>query len=126
MSNPYKGRTGIDRILRATRNSVVGLKTAWIEESAFRQEVLLALALAPLGWWLGSTWVERTLLWGSLVVVLIVELLNSGIEAAVDRVSFDNHDLSAKAKDVASAAVMLSLMLCFGIWLGAATATVMR
>lgn len=126
MSNPHKGRTGFDRILRATRNSMVGLRVAWIQESAFRQEVWLALALAPLGLWLGSTWVERALLWGSLLWVLIVELLNSGIEAAVDRVSFENHDLSAKAKDVASAAVMLSLLLCAGIWLSALAAILLH
>jgi diacylglycerol kinase (ATP) len=123
---PHKGRTGVDRLIRATRNSLVGLAAAWREESAFRQEAVLAIALAPLGLWLGSTWVERALLWGSLLLVLIVELLNTGIEAAIDRVSADTHQLSAKAKDVASAAVMLSLVLCAGIWLGAAAGTLTR
>lgn len=120
MNHPHKGRTGIDRVLRATRNSCVGLATAWREEAAFRQEALLALLLAPWAPWLSRSPAECALLWASLVLVLIVELLNSGIEAAVDRVSLDVHDLAAKAKDVASAAVMLSLLLAAGLWLGAA------
>lgn len=120
MSHPYKGHTGITRLLRATRHSVVGLRWAWREESAFRQELVLAAVLAPLALWLGSGWLERALLWGSLVLVLIVELLNTAVEAAVDRVSLEPHDLAAKAKDVASAAVMLSLLWCGGVWLTAA------
>lgn len=123
MSNPHKGRTGIDRLRHAARNSLAGLRTAWRDESAFRQEVVLALLLAPMALWIGHSWLERALLWGSLVMVLIVELLNSGIEAAIDRVSFETHELAAKAKDVASAAVMLSLLLCGGLWLSAAIRT---
>ena len=119
MSNPHKGHQGLNRLLRATNNSWKGLSTAWREESAFRQELVLAVLMAPWAWCLGQTWVEKSLLWGSLLLVLIVELLNSGIEAAVDRVSYDEHPLSAKAKDVASAAVLLSLLLCGGIWLTA-------
>lgn len=123
MNNPHKGHSGIDRVIRATRNSLAGLRNAWREESAFRQEVILAAALAPLALWLGHSWLERALLWGSLLLVLIVELLNTGIEAVVDRVSFDDHELSAKAKDVASAAVMLSLLGCGGLWVAAAIRT---
>lgn len=116
MSNPYKGRTGLDRILRATGYSLAGLRAAYTGESAFRQEVWLLIVATPLAFWLGQGWVQIALLLGSLMLVLIVELLNSGIEAAIDRVSFELHDLSKRAKDLASAAVLLSLLLCAGIW----------
>ncbi|MDT8998564.1 diacylglycerol kinase [Paucibacter sp. APW11] len=114
--NPHKGRTGIDRVLHATGYSMAGLKVAYQGESAFRQEVWLALIASPAAFWLGRSWVEVALLLGSLMIVLIVELLNSGIEAAIDRVSLDLHELSKRAKDLASAAVFLSLLLCAGIW----------
>ncbi|WP_375138934.1 diacylglycerol kinase [Azohydromonas caseinilytica] len=119
MTNPHKGRTGLDRVLRATRHSLEGLKTAYLGEQAFRQEVWLAAVLLPLGLWLGRTWAETALLLGSVLLVLIVELLNSGIEAAIDRVSLELHELSKRAKDLASAAVFLSLVLCAGVWLSA-------
>jgi len=119
MSNPHKGRTGLNRILRATGYSVDGLATAYRGESAFRQEFWLAAVLLPLSFWVGGSWVEVALLAGSVLLVLIVELLNSGIEAAIDRVSFEIHDLSKRAKDLASAAVFLSLLLCAGIWIAA-------
>jgi len=119
MTNPYKGRTGLERVIRATGYSIEGLKTAYHGESAFRQETWLAVFLLPAALWLGRTWIETALLAGSVLLVLIVELLNSGIEAVVDRVSFELHDLSKRAKDLASAAVFLSLMLCGGIWLAA-------
>jgi diacylglycerol kinase (ATP) len=119
MTNPYKGRTGLERVIRATGYSIEGLKTAYRGESAFRQETWLAVFLLPAALWLGRTWIETALLAGSVLLVLIVELLNSGIEAVVDRVSFELHDLSKRAKDLASAAVFLSLMLCGGIWLAA-------
>jgi len=119
MTNPYKGRTGLERVIRATGYSIEGLKTAYRGESAFRQETWLAVFLLPAALWLGRGWVETALLAGSVLLVLIVELLNSGIEAVVDRVSFELHDLSKRAKDLASAAVFLSLMLCGGIWLAA-------
>jgi diacylglycerol kinase (ATP) len=115
-SNPHKGRTGLDRIRRATGYSWAGLRAAYVGESAFRQEVWLALVATPLAFCLGQDWVQVALLLGSLMLVLIVELLNSGIEAAIDRVSFELHDLSKRAKDLASAAVMLSLLLAVGIW----------
>ena len=119
MSNPHKGRTGLERILRATGYSVDGLATAYRGESAFRQEFWLAAVLLPLSFWVGGSWVEVALLAGSVLLVLIVELLNSGIEAAIDRVSFEIHDLSKRAKDLASAAVFLSLLLCAGVWIAA-------
>jgi len=119
MSNPHKGRTGLDRVIHATGYSMAGLTTAYRGESAFRQEFWLALAMTPVAFWIGRSWVEVALLLGSLLLVLIVELLNSGIEAAIDRVSFEIHDLSKRAKDLASAAVLLSVLLCAGVWLAA-------
>ncbi|MFT3955676.1 MAG: diacylglycerol kinase [Piscinibacter sp.] len=119
MSNPHKGRTGLERIVRATGYSIEGLQAAYRGESAFRQEFWLAAVLLPAAFWLGRSWIEVALLAGSVMLVLIVELLNSGIEAAIDRVSFELHDLSKRAKDLASAAVLLSLLLCGGIWLAA-------
>ncbi|MET0519969.1 MAG: diacylglycerol kinase [Burkholderiaceae bacterium] len=116
MSNPHKGRTGLDRIRRATGYSAAGLHAAYTGESAFRQEVWLLVVAAPLAFWLGRDWVQIALLLGSLILVLIVELLNSAVEAVVDRVSFELHDLSKRAKDIASAAVMLSLLLSAGVW----------
>lgn len=119
MSNPHKGRTGVDRLVRAAGHSMNGLQVACREENAFQQEVWLALALVPLAFWLGRGWVEIVLLAGSVWLVLIVELLNSGIESAIDRVSFELHDLSRRAKDLASAAVFLSLVMCGAIWAAA-------
>lgn len=119
MTNLHKGRTGLNRVMRATGYSMAGLRSAYTGESAFRQEAWLAIVLLPLSFWLGQTWAEVALLAGSVLLVLIVELLNSGIEAAVDRVSFELHDLSKRAKDLASAAVFVSLVLCVGIWAGA-------
>jgi diacylglycerol kinase (ATP) len=119
MINPHKGRTGIDRLVRATGYSISGLSQAYRGESAFRQEFWLAVVLLPLAFWVGRTWVEVALLIGAVMLLLIVELLNSGIEAAIDRVSLEMHELSKRAKDLASAAVFLSLMLCAGVWLTA-------
>lgn len=117
MTNEFKGRTGIDRIAHAARNSLNGLHAAYTGESAFRQETWLAVVMLPLSFWLGRNAIEIALLAGTVMLVLIVELLNSAIEAVVDRVSFDWHDLSKRAKDIASAAVLLSLLLCAGMWL---------
>jgi diacylglycerol kinase (ATP) len=116
MTNEFKGRTGIDRIVHATRNSLNGLRAAYTGESAFRQETWLAVVMLPLSFWLGRTAIEIALLAGTVLLVLIVELLNSAIEAVVDRVSFEWHDLSKRAKDIASAAVLLSLLICAGFW----------
>lgn len=119
MSNPHKGRTGLDRILHAAGYSWDGLRAAYRGESAFRQETWLTLIGLPLAFWVGRDWVQVALLAGSLILVLIVELLNSAVEAVVDRVSFELHDLSKRAKDIASAAVLLSLVLAGGIWVAA-------
>jgi len=116
MSNPHKGRTGLDRIIHAAGYSWAGLKAAYTGESAFRQETWLCIIAAPLAFWLAKTWEQAALLLGSLLVVLIVELLNSAIEAVVDRVSFERHELSKRAKDIASAAVLMALVLAAGIW----------
>ena len=116
MSNEHKGRTGIDRIAHAAVNSWSGLRLAYTGESAFRQEIWLAAPMLPAAFWLGRDWTQVSLLAGSVLLVLIVELLNSGIEAVVDRVSYEWHELSKRAKDFGSAAVMLSLVLCAGIW----------
>jgi diacylglycerol kinase (ATP) len=119
MNNPHKGHTGVDRLVRATGFSLSGLAQAYRGESAFRQETWLAVVLLPAAFWVGRSWIEVALLVGAVLQLLIVELLNSGIEAAIDRVSFEYHDLSKRAKDMASAAVFLSLLLCAGVWLAA-------
>jgi diacylglycerol kinase (ATP) len=107
---------GLTRILRAFGYSLHGLRAAFRHEAAFRQEIMLAVLLLPLGLWLGEGGVERALLAGSWVLVLIVELLNSAIEATVDRFGPEHHDLSGRAKDIGSAAVMLSVGLAIMIW----------
>jgi diacylglycerol kinase (ATP) len=111
-----KGRRGLQRVLNATRYSVDGLRAAWAHEDAFRQEVLLALILIPVAVFLPISLVERILLVGVVVMVLIVELLNTGIEAAVDRDSFEINPLGKRAKDFGSAAVMLALLLAAATW----------
>jgi len=111
------GNTGIRRVIRATRYSAQGLAHAWRYEAAFRQEVVLSLLLFPAALWLGQTPLERLLLVASCVFVLVVELLNSAIEAAIDRVGEEQHELSGRAKDMGSAAVMVSLMLSGAVWL---------
>ena len=104
------------RVWRAAGYSLAGLKAVLRDEAAFRQESALFLILAPLGLWLGRDGVERSLLIGSLVVVLIVELINSATEAVVNRIGIEPHPLSGRAKDVASAAVLLSLILVVIVW----------
>lgn len=120
-ANPQKNRTGFDRIRHATGYSLAGLKAGW-GETAFRQEASVALVMVPLAFWLGQTWVEVALLAGSVVAVMVVELLNTGIETAIDRIGPEWHDLSKRAKDMGSAAVLLSLLLCAGIWASALVA----
>ena len=110
------GNTGITRIIKAAGYSSAGLKAAFTHEAAFRQELLLCLFLFPLGLWLGQTGVERALLTGSLFLVLIVELLNSAIEAIVDRFGHEHHELSGRAKDIGSAAVFIALANVVLIW----------
>ena len=110
------GNTGIRRLLRATVYSLQGFRHAIINEAAFRQELALTLVLTPVAFWLGRTALERTLLIGVLLLVLIVELLNSAIEAAVDRHGDEPHELSGAAKDLGSAAVFVSLALVLIAW----------
>jgi diacylglycerol kinase (ATP) len=116
--NPQKGRRGLSRILHATGYSLAGLRAGW-GETAFRQEAILALVLLPAAFWLGEGWLERAMLAGTVLLVMIVELLNTGIETAIDRIGPEWHSLSKRAKDMGSAAVLLSLLLCAGTWLGA-------
>jgi diacylglycerol kinase (ATP) len=108
--------TGIKRVINATFFSLAGLRAAWRNEAAFRQECGLALVLTPAAFWVGQTAVERSLLIGSCWLVLIVELLNSAVEAVVDRVGTDHHKLSGRAKDLGSAGVFVSLALTAVIW----------
>lgn len=114
---PKRTRSGVGRIVDATRASLAGLAAAVRHEEAFRIELALAVVLVPLGLWLGANGVERALLAGSVAYVLIVELLNSAIEAVVDRVSLEHHSLSKRAKDFGSAAVMLSILFAGAVWL---------
>lgn len=114
--SPFKSRGGLRRLVGAVRYSVSGLREAWRNEAAFRQEAAACAVLVPLAIWLPVTPLERLLLIGSLGLVLLVELLNSAIEAAVDRVGVERHALSGRAKDLGSAAVMLSLLLAAGTW----------
>ncbi len=107
---------GLRRIFRAAGYSFRGLAAAVRHEAAFRQELALCALLAPLGWWLGQTPPERALLLGSLLLVLIVELLNSAVEAAIDRIGPEHHELAGRAKDLGSAAVFVSLVLVVLVW----------
>lgn len=116
MTQKPKGVVGIRRIVHAMGYTRSGLATAWRNEAAFRQETTLAAVLLPTAWWLGSSWVETALLSACVLVVLITELLNSAIEAVVDVASPDVHPLAKAAKDMGSAAVFVSLLLCALVW----------
>lgn len=116
VESPFKGKRGLVRLANAFVCSLAGLRDAWRCEEAFRQEVLLAAVLVPTAFLLPVDAVERCLLVGSVALVVIVELLNSGIEAAIDRISFDQHALSRRAKDVGSAAVLVTLALLVAVW----------
>jgi diacylglycerol kinase (ATP) len=113
--NPQKYRKGLSRVWHATGYSLAGLRAGW-SETAFRQEAVSSLVLVPLAFWLGQNWVETVLLAGTVILIMIVELLNTGIETAIDRIGPEWHDLSKRAKDMGSAAVLLSLLLCAGTW----------
>ena len=113
--NPQKHRKGLNRIWHAGGYSLAGLRAGW-HETAFRQEAIAAVVLLPAAFWLGSSWVETVLLAGTVILVMVVELLNTGIEAAIDRIGPEWHALSKRAKDMGSAAVLLSLLLCTGTW----------
>jgi diacylglycerol kinase (ATP) len=114
--NPQKSRRGLNRIWHATGYSIAGLRAGW-NETAFRQEALASIVLLPAAFWLGRGWVETVLLAGTVVLIMIIELLNTGIETAIDRIGPEWHDLSKRAKDMGSAAVLLSFLLCTATWL---------
>ena len=116
--NPQKARRGLSRVWHATGYSLDGLKAGW-GETAFRQEAIAAIFLIPASFWLGHSWVEVALLAGAVLLVMMIELLNTGIETAIDRIGPEWHDLSKRAKDMGSAAVLLSLLLCAGVWAAA-------
>ena len=113
-----KQRHGLSRLMHAFGYSIEGLRAGW-GEAALRQEMVAAVLLLPLAFWVGQSWLEVALLGGAVVLVLIVELLNTGIETAIDRIGPEWHALSKRAKDMGSAAVLLSLLLCGGIWAAA-------
>jgi diacylglycerol kinase (ATP) len=115
--NPHKGNRGLTRAWHAAKNSWCGIVYAFKEESAFRQELMLLLLLAPIALFMPVSPLEKAILISSLVMVLVVELLNSSVEAAIDRISFEHHDLSKRAKDFGSAAVMLTLFISALLWL---------
>jgi diacylglycerol kinase (ATP) len=116
--NPQKARKGLNRLWHATGYSINGLRAGW-GEAAFRMEATLAVVMVPLAFWLGRGWVEVALLAGSVVLVMVVELLNTAVEAAIDRIGPEWHDLSKRAKDMGSAAVLLASVLAGGIWVAA-------
>jgi diacylglycerol kinase (ATP) len=114
--NPHKGNRGLTRAFHAAKNSWCGMVYAFQEESAFRQELFLLAVLSPIAFFLPISPLEKCALIASLIMVLVVELLNSSVEAAIDRISFDHHDLSKRAKDFGSAAVMLALLIAGLLW----------
>ena len=114
--NPHKGNRGLVRAWHAAKNSWRGLVFAFKEESAFRQELSLFVVLTPIAVVLPVSLFEKAVLICSLVLVMAIELLNSSVEAAIDRISFEHHDLSKRAKDFGSAAVMLALLISFILW----------
>ncbi len=116
--NPQKSRTGINRVLHAAGYSLQGLRAGW-GETAFRQEAIASFVLLPLAFWVARNWLEAAVLVAVVILVLITELLNTGIETAIDRIGPEWHDLSKRAKDMGSAAVLLSLLLCSGVWTAA-------
>ncbi len=116
MESPHKGKTGLRRLLNAFTYSYAGLRAAYQHEDAFRQEVWLAVVLMPLACFLPSSGIGKALMIASVLLVIIVELLNSAIEATVDRISLENHILAKRAKDIGSAAVLISLLNMLMVW----------
>ena len=110
-----KHRSGLNRVLHATGFSMAGLRAGW-QESAFRQEAIASFVLVPAAFWLGRSWVETALLAGSVLLVMMVELLNTAVEAALDRSGPEWNAFAKKGKDMGSAAVFLALLLVVGIW----------
>lgn len=118
MYSPYKSKGGFSRLLSALRYSIQGLIIAVKHEAAFRQELILAVVLAPVALWISENVFEAVLLIGSLLFVLIIELLNSALEAVADTITIDHHPMIGRAKDLGSAAVLLSLTMASLIWIG--------
>ena len=119
MSTPVPTkRTGLSRVMHAFTYSIDGLKTGW-GEPAFRQEAILSIPLVPLAFVIGANWMETAMLIAVVVFVMVTELLNTAVEAAIDRIGPEWHAISKRAKDLGSAAVLLSLLLCGGVWLAA-------
>jgi len=116
MESPYKGKTGLIRLWNAFGYSLAGFRAAYKHEDAFRQEVLLATILIPLALWLPVEYFGKALMIASVLLVIIVELLNSAVEATVDRISLENHDLAKRAKDIGSSAVLVSLINVLVVW----------
>ena len=116
MESPHKGKSGLKRIWNACHYSQAGLSAAWRHEDAFRQELILALVLVPLALVFGGSGIGKALMIASVMAVLIVELINSALEATVDRISLENHPLAKRAKDIGSAAVMLALINLALVW----------
>ena len=119
MSTPVPTkRTGLSRVLHAFTYSIDGLRTGW-QEPAFRQEAVLAIPLVPLAFVIGANWMETAMLVAVVILVMVTELLNTAVESAIDRIGPEWHAISKRAKDLGSAAVLLSLLLCGGVWLAA-------
>ena len=116
MNSPYKNKTGFTRILSAFKNSAYGLKNTFKNEESFRQELILTIILTPLAVFIGDNHIERIFLITSLILLLIVELINTSIEIVVDRVSYEKNELSKLAKDIGSAAVLIAFLNCFIVW----------
>lgn len=117
MESPFKGKTGMKRLINAFSYSLSGFKVAFAKEDAFRQEVFLSIILVSVSFFIANNSIELVLLIGSTLLVPIIELLNSAIEATVDRISFEHHILAKRAKDIGSAAVLLSLINLLAVWL---------
>jgi diacylglycerol kinase (ATP) len=117
MESPFKGKTGLKRLINAFGYSIEGFKSAFKNENAFRQELILAIILIPTGILIGENGFQKALLVSSILAVLIVELLNSGIEATVDRISLEKNSLAKRAKDIGSAAVFLTIVNAILTWL---------
>ena len=116
MESPHKGKTGLVRLKNALGYSLAGFRAAYKHEDAFRQELHLAIVLIPLALWLPASHIGKALMVGSVLLVIIVELINSAIEATVDRISLENHDLAKRAKDIGSSAVLVSLVNVIIVW----------
>ncbi|MFA6903842.1 MAG: diacylglycerol kinase [Gallionellaceae bacterium] len=116
MESPHKGKTGLTRLWNALGYSLAGFRAAYKHEDAFRQEIHLAVILIPLALWLPVSHLGKALMIGSVLLVIIIELINSAIEATVDRISLENHDLAKRAKDIGSSAVLVSLINVVMVW----------